>query len=271
MAKRSSDTNATLTLVNLQLRTLSGRDELLAASGDDPYVRWECDAALVDQAWALGSAVAFLRRGHHRRNVHLNVCGPEHDAAPLLDAIVAAGLPPEADGISIDQHLFPLAQRHFTFGRGGDWDWMWTVDTPPVVPHLDHLDELDDTLDAAELLALNEIGNPTAESRPGEGATELWLGIREEGRIVAAGAMHRTGAGAPHLAGIVTHPDARGRGFGAAVTAGLTTAALERSGVSTLGMYSDNETGRRLYHRLGYRTAHAWASRGFAETPIGSQ
>lgn len=251
--------------MNSALRILDVPGALLEASGNDPYVRWECDPTLVDRAWALGSAVAFLRRGHHRRTVHLNVSGGDADVAELLEAIVAEGLPEEVRGISIDQHLSGHAERHFRLSNGGDWDWMWTDSPPSPVPHLDLVDMLDDTDDAAELLALNEIGNPTAESRPGEGVSELWLGVREAGRIVAAGAMQRTGAGAPHLAGIVTHPDARGRGLGAAVTAALTREALTRSGVSTLGMYSSNDVGRRLYHRLGYRTAHAWASRDFAD------
>ena len=100
---------------------------------------------------------------------------------------------------------------------------------------------------------------------PGTGVTERWLGVRVAGTIVAAGALHRTGAGAPHLTGIVTHPDARGRGYGAAVTAALTRVALADSGVCTLGMYAGNDVARRLYERLGYRTAYGWASRALRE------
>lgn len=246
-------------------RTLSGRAELLAATDNDPYIRWECDDQLLTRAWVLGDGAAFLRKSHHRGTTHLNLFGSEHDADLLLRNLVDADLLADGvDGISVEQSLLPVAERHFALGRGGDWDWMWTVDEPSAQPGEAAVIELDDDADGAELLALNEIGSPTAESRPGEGITELWLGVREKGRILAAGAMHRTGGGAPHLAGIVTHPDARGRGFGAAVTEALTRAALDRSGVASLGMYSDNDVARRLYHRLGFRTAHAWASRGFA-------
>ncbi|MBC9957534.1 GNAT family N-acetyltransferase [Yimella sp. cx-51] len=256
-----------------ELRYLHGQDELLRASGDDPYVRWECDPRLVDQAWALGSAVAFLRRGHMRRGIHLNVSGPAEQVEPLLDAVIASGLPDEVSGVSIDQHLLPLAQERFSLGVGGDWDWMWTTQAPPLLPGLESVfasvELLDDAADASELLALNAVGNPRAESQPGEGISELWLGIRREGRIVAAGALHRTGAGAPHLTGIVTHPEVRGQKLGVAVTAALTNAALKSDGVSTLGMYSDNDIARGIYHRLGYRTAHAWASRRFASATSG--
>ena len=44
------------------------------------------------------------------------------------------------------------------------------------------------------------------------------------------------------------------------MTAYLTDAGLRSGPVVTLGMYSDNEVARRLYHRLGYVTSHRWAS-----------
>ncbi len=82
--------------------------------------------------------------------------------------------------------------------------------------------------------------------------------------------LHRTAAGAGHLTGIVVDPAHRGQGLGTAVTAGLTRAAIERParmpGVSTLGMYSDNDSARPLYRRLGYRSAHAFSSRLIASS-----
>lgn len=249
------------------LRTLHGSDELLAASNDDPFIRWECDPALLGTSWCVGRAFAFLRYNEFRGTTYLNLIGPAQDANRLLASLVARGIDERVSGVSMDQALLPVARRHFDLGPGGDWDWMWTTTVPQPQPTEHLLVELDDHADGSELLRLNEIGNPTAESMPGQGVSELWLGVREEGRIVAAGALHRTGADAPILTGIVTHPDARGRGFGAAVIAALTRVALERSEVATLGMYSGNETARRIYHRLGYRTGHSWASRRFATRP----
>lgn len=49
------------------------------------------------------------------------------------------------------------------------------------------------------------------------------------------------------------------------MTAGLTRAALVAdgpiTGLCTLGMFADNEPARRLYGRLGFRTAQRFASR----------
>lgn len=247
------------------LRTLHGRDELLAATGNDAFIRWECEESFLARWWRFGDAFAFLRYNEFRASTNLNVIGTPADADRLLGALAVTGIDERATGISVEQALLPVAQRYFKLGPGGDWDWMWTTTAPSCQRAEQLVVELDDSADGPELLRLNEIGNPTAESLPGQGVTELWLGVREAGRIVAAGAMHRTGGGAPHLTGIVTHPEARGRGLGAAVTAALTRAALDRADVSTLGMYSENDTARRIYGRLGYQTAHAWASRRFAD------
>ena len=65
----------------------------------------------------------------------------------------------------------------------------------------------------------------------------------------------------PTLSGITVRPSQRGRGLGLAVTAHLTRAAVRASGVCTLGMYSDNDVARRVYHGLGYTGDHLWSSR----------
>lgn len=241
------------------LHVLSGHAALLDATHDDPFVRWDVDPGLLDTSWSYGEAFAFRRHSAHRRLTSLNVFGPVDDVAGRFASL---GEVDGIGGISVDAHLLDLAAAHFELdGPGGDWDWMWTEQAPAHTPQEGLVVQLDDGRDGAELLRLNEIASPSAESHPGEGITELWLGVRERGQIVAAGAMHRTGGGAPHLTGIVTHPAARGRGFGTAVTAALTRHAVEADGVCTLGMYSDNDTARHVYSGLGYRTAHAWCSR----------
>ena len=48
------------------------------------------------------------------------------------------------------------------------------------------------------------------------------------------------------------------------MTAHLTRLAVSADGVCTLGMFASNDVARRLYHGLGYVTAHAWCSRQVA-------
>ncbi|WP_170226394.1 GNAT family N-acetyltransferase [Rudaeicoccus suwonensis] len=243
------------------VRTLEGL-ELHRAWGDDPFVRWDIAQPHTSPIRVYGDAVAFERTSHSRHLRSLTMFGPPADVAVLLRA-VATHLQPEVNGISIERVNLPLLHEHFgeRLSVGGNWDWMWTTMTPPVIPAEQLLHELDDTRDADEIRALNAIGNPTAESEPGTGTSEYWLGLRESGRLIVAGALHRTGGGAPHLTGLVVHPDARGRRLGLALTAALTRRAVERDGVATLGMYADNDRARSVYAGLGYQVARAWASR----------
>jgi len=235
---------------------------------DDPFLRWDIAHPHRSDIWAYGDAVAFQRHSHSRHIHGISLLGGQ-DVPDLLDAVLA-GLPPEVNGLSIERRFLPVLQERLgiRLRAGGDWDWMWTEQAPRPVPAEGGLVELDDDTDAADITALNEIGNPSAESEPGTGRTELWLGVREAGRLVAAGAMHRTAGGAPHLAGIAVHPGSRGRGLGVAVTAGLTRHAVAEYGVCTLGMYADNDRARGIYEGLGFTVARAWASRRLI--PVGT-
>lgn len=191
------------------------------------------------------------------------VIGPDDsDAAQLLDW-VAREQPwaPRVAAISVERHREPSLHHHFRVGTGGNWDWLWSDSLPARTPVEDRLIELDDAADAEEITRLNELGNPTAESEPGTDRTERWVGARHESALVGAAALHRSQTGHGVLTGIVTHPEHRGEGLGRAMTANLTRGCVAADGVATLGMYADNSAARALYASLGYRVAHAFASR----------
>lgn len=228
---------------------------------DDPFIRWDLANPHGSDIWVLGDAVAFERSSHTRHIHGISVLGGA-DVPELLDGVLAE-LPPQVNGVAVERQHLPLLEERLgaRLGQGGNWDWMWTTQAPPVLPGEARLVELDDTRDARNILSLNEIGNPTAESDPGGGRTQVWLGTWEDGELVGAGAIHLTPGGVPHLAGIVIHPEMRGRGLGVALTAGLTRRAIELAGVCTLGMYADNDRARSVYVGLGFTVARAWASR----------
>ncbi|MBB2891275.1 GNAT family N-acetyltransferase [Flexivirga oryzae] len=229
---------------------------------DDPFLRWDVARPHRTTVWVNGAAVAFQRRSHSRHIHGVSLLGAAHDLPALLDAVLEQ-LPPQVNAVSLERPYLPLLADRLgdRFAGGGDWDWLWTDVAPPRLAAEDALVPLDDLRDAADITALNELGNPSAESEPGTGRTEVWLGARERGRLVAAGAIHRTPGGAPHLAGIVVDPQLRGRGLGLALTAALTRWAIASDGVCTLGMYADNDRARGVYERLGFTVARAWASR----------
>jgi len=250
------------------LREVSDHEALLELTEHDPFVRWGVPDPLAGTVLAGAGAVAVERVGRRGRGMWVipHSGGGAAGIRALLEDLGRG--PVERLGIthlSVPQEYAGELAATFQTEGGGDWDWMWTVTDPAPVPYEDELITLDDTADADELSDLSTVHSPTGEGDPGTGRTHLWLGLRSpDGVLVAAGAMQFLESGAPHLAGIVTHTDHRGRGFGRAVTAGLTRHAIASHGVCTLGMYSANPPARRVYLGLGYRTAYAWHSRRLA-------
>ena len=247
------------------LRVVDTYAELTHLSRDDPYLRFAVPDPLPSTALVGQGAVAVERHGWRHGFVVVPLPGGSAEAVErvllaLRDEghVAARGV----SSLSVPQSHGHLLPRHFAIDGGGDWEWLWTTAQPGRVAGEEALVDLDDALDGDEIRHLSQAHSPRGEGDPGAGTTELWLGLRDAGgALIAVGGMQRLASGAPHLAGIVVATAHRGRGLGGAVTAALTRRALLDSGVCTLGMYSDNATARNLYHRLGYCTAYAWASR----------
>lgn len=251
------------------IRSVASVQELLDTF-DDPFLRYDIgpESTTALPAWSCGTASAYLRQPPHRRRLSMNLQGAPDDAAGLVGALPdliasARAAHPELAGLSVDAHLVEAVRARLGSAYGlepvGAWSWLFTLAPVNLGSHW-CVEELDDQADADELLAFYSRANPVAESEPGEGTATLWLGARDGQRLVAAGALHRTPAGAPHLTGIAVDPDYRGRRLGAAVTSALTNRAIEEAGVATLGVMTDNVAAVGLYRRLGYVVAHDWRS-----------
>jgi GNAT superfamily N-acetyltransferase len=203
-----------------------------------------------------------LPRQTHTRRLGLLVMGPPEHAGRLVGAMAAEGLHPrDLRGVTVRRGSLDAVAAHLPVGDGDEWEWMYAVAAPPRAAAEDHLVPLceEDLPDIAALLAE---ANPRTDARPFEYPGQHWVGARDdEGRLVACGVRETNAAGHPLLVGITVHPSARGTGLGLAVTAALTRAAVAESGVCTLGMYSDNDVARRVYHGLGYTGDHHWSSR----------
>lgn len=202
----------------------------------------------------------------------MNLQGPLDDAEPLVDALPtllehAVAVHPGLTGLTLDAHLVAAARSRlgsaYPMVLMGAWSWLSTYDTVAIESDW-YTEQLDDRRNAMELRAFYQTANPAAESEPGEGTSRYWLGIRDHRRLAAAGAIHLTPAGAPHLTGIAVDPRDRGRGLGLAVTAALTNWAIQRYGVATLGVMTTNTRALDLYRGLGYRVAHHWHSHTLA-------
>lgn len=238
-----------------------GHDDLLEVTGDDPYVRYAIPRLPGQQVWRRRRAVAWVRRSPIRPP-SLTLLGPAEDAGHLVaDLVARADLPEDVARVMVDVTVLDAVAARLPLGEGHDWEWMYTVDPPPEVAH--EASTVDVAQDAGkQVAALLAVANPQTDARPFARPGQRWVGVREHGgRLVACGAREANMAGYPVLQGISVHPDHRGRGLGLAVTARLTREAIDHVGVSTLGLYADNDVARRLYRGLGYRLGHRWASR----------
>lgn len=245
------------------MESLDDHSALVRASGGDPFVRWMIDPAGPVRGWRLPTGVAWVRRtprGRTSLTVHADVADAVASVPELLQQA------PEVQWLTLPRgaagELFDVVDLDV----GDDWEWLRTGEPPPgqvgedLVVRLDLSDPAGP--DAHDVSRLLEAASPRHSAEPDEPGV-LWFGARDgSGGLLACAAQQQVGPGVPHLASIATHPEARGSGLGAAVTAATTRAALDAGHpVVTLGMYSDNDVARRLYHRLGFRCDHRWSSR----------
>ncbi|WP_323791295.1 GNAT family N-acetyltransferase [Nocardioides sp.] len=261
------------------MERLTQHADLLAASANDPWVRWYLPDPFLGEVW-VHDGVALVQRLRRRPGFWVAplagapVSEPSSESARVRAALVALRDGGhfdrlEAASVSVVQGHAAVAHEVLDLAEGGDWEWMWCAAAPPRLPQEDQVVALDDTADAAELEAFTRAHNPRVWTEVGSGRVQQWRGLRDDsGALVAIGGAEVGDAGAPHLAGIVTAGAHRGQGYGSVVSAALTRWALEQHGVCTLGMFSDNHVARGVYERLGFRTARAWHSRALMRRAV---
>ena len=113
-----------------------------------------------------------------------------------------------------------------------------------------------------DVIALMSVSFPDSDAQPGGLGVQQWAGVRDvHGRLAAVTALAWSAPDVGYLAGVAVHPDARGRGYGAAVCGFVLAQALARYGAAALMVEEDNEPAIRLYRGLGmsYRTLTAAA------------
>jgi len=238
----------------MTLTLLSSAAEVLLATGHDPFARRSLDRPL-DHAWLLGRTVAWLAVDAESGNRYLSALGAPPQVAELLTELLPE-LPP-GQRLTVP-HGTPAHLPAWVSLDGNDWDFRWLDQPPPVQPGEDAVRPIEDE---GEIAALLEAANPTASARPGDPSVRRWFGIRQQSLLVTCAADTSTPAGIGHLSSIAVHPAARGHGLGRVVTAAVTRRLFDEGcDLVTLGMYADNEHGRRLYDALGFHDDHRFTS-----------
>ena len=246
-----------------EVRQLEGLDELLRLYGDDAFVRAHANQSQTHSTWAHDGACGWMTP-HESGNgrMWLTTWGPAESAARLMEGVyrevgrrlVAVTLPRDAD-----HHLPP----GFVLRPRNDWEWFVTWTDPPLQEREGEVCWLPGVSDD-ELTDFLRQWSPRHDVEPRQEGVVRWCGARgAKDELVAVAAHVEHVPDVPYLASIATAGHVRGQGYGGAVTAWITRELLrEGRGWVTLGMYSDNDVARRVYHRLGYRCDHHFTSGG---------
>ncbi|MEV0429286.1 GNAT family N-acetyltransferase [Micromonospora sp. NPDC050495] len=229
-------------------QVLAGREALLAATGHHPYARhalWRDHEA---RGWRRDGTVGWLLPPG--QGPAGGAVGPAGPALDVLAGLVADGTLHAGQWLHLPRATPAEVAARLTVARLDEWDFRWTTAAPPEQAGEDRVVRLTEA-DHPALDALIDAAFPSTTSRPGDPRIVDWYGIRDGDRLVAAGA-DRSRGDIGFLAGLTVAADRRGRGLGAALTAGMTRALLGRYDHVALGVYTDNVGAIRLYRRLGF-------------------
>ncbi|GIF70195.1 hypothetical protein Ais01nite_82300 [Asanoa ishikariensis] len=219
---------------------LVGRDAVLAAVDGHPYARLLMGDTNDITGVRVGSTVVWLT--------------PAGTAACALGnaAEAVAAIPLIGDDSTRRWHLPQVGGAlPVEVEFRDDWDFRWTSAPPPVRVGEERAAPV---ADDAAISALLDVAFPSTMTRPGDPLVRSWWAIREGSEVVAC-AADRSRGGIGFLSAIAVHPDARGRGLGAAVTAALTRRLVAEFGVAALGVMTDNVLANTMYAALGYTSS----------------
>jgi predicted GNAT family acetyltransferase len=110
-------------------------------------------------------------------------------------------------------------------------------------------------LTTADLPEMTEI---YAATRPGRTLCQriqklgTFLGVRDEGKLVAMGGLRMHIAGHREITTVATRPGFEGRGYGTAVMRGLVERIRARGERPFLSVRTDNERAIEIYRKLGF-------------------
>lgn len=245
----------------LLVEPVTTRTALIAASGDDVFVRSSLPLEEAVRGFRLGTGVAWLTRSRRRQGAGwLSVVG-EPELVPSLVGAAIEFLGDAVTGLTVPAIALSDLPESMRPTTDNLWDWFWTVTAPPHHPGEDAVSWAGPG-DEPAIAAMLDVDSPRHSARPGDADVVRWCVLRDsDGALLACAAHVEHVPGVPHLASIVTRTDQRGRGLGGAITGWLTRRLLaEGAPIVTLGMYADNTTARRVYHRLGYTDSQHFAS-----------
>jgi predicted GNAT family acetyltransferase len=105
--------------------------------------------------------------------------------------------------------------------------------------------------DSAEMIALATLTRP-GPFRAKTHTLGRFVGIRDNGRLVAMAGERMQMPGFVEISAVCTHPDYRGRGYGAALMRAVGDRILSEGNTPFLHAYASNTGAIALYRKLGF-------------------
>ncbi len=105
--------------------------------------------------------------------------------------------------------------------------------------------------EAAEMLALATLTKP-GPFRTRTHTMGRFVGVREEGRLIAMAGERLHAPGFHEISAVCTHPDWQGRGLGAALMKAVGARMIQEGDQPFLHTYASNATAIALYRKLGF-------------------
>lgn len=230
---------------------------------------WECGPKRMDRRWMRSDDVWAADPG--APNVYPNSATLLRPVSAASASEVVARLRGFYDGDSGASWLLWSPWPDLDFSKHGlqlagqpplmvrwPWDAPARIDPPELA-----IVEVDDAATLQDWLAVLVNGYPLPEfARPGapvlfdervlDSALRLWVGYAG-GQAVACSAAYADGT-TNGIFAVATLPEARGRGYGAAVTDRAASAEL-----ALPAMLTASDLGQPVYRKLGFRTAGTFA------------
>lgn len=222
-------------------------------------VRWEAAPSDFAPAFRHDSGAVAWHRPSQTGEPGVAYSGAPEAVAAVLAGGDAGPVPALLDrhGATITAAAGDLLDAHG--GRSGSWvrhvDHSWLMmwaDREPADPGVAG-ERVPITPERAKQFLAEHY--PRNWARPGAG-NDRWLGWAASEGLVAIGSWTPLASGSVRLAGIATAVEARGSGYGAAITAALMDVGLAHGRGCTLGVIADNHTAIALYERLGFQGLH---------------